>query len=66
MKSFYRILIVSEMLDMHEKSIDGFEKRLEDTEDAELKSFINKTLPVLKEHRDHLEVCEESLKKNAL
>ena len=56
---------VGEMLDMHEKSIERFEKRLEDTEDAGLKSFINKTLPVLKEHRHHLEACEKSLEKKA-
>jgi putative membrane protein len=54
---------VSEMLDLHEKSIDGFEKRLDDTEDAELRAFIAKTLPVLKEHREHLEACEKSLEK---
>ncbi|MEX1241183.1 MAG: DUF4142 domain-containing protein [Cyclobacteriaceae bacterium] len=54
---------VSEMLDLHEKSIDGFEKRLDDTEDEELRAFITKTLPVLKEHREHLETFEKSLEK---
>lgn len=53
---------VSEMLEFHEKSIDGFEKRLEDTDDAELKSFITKTLPLLKKHRDSLKAIEDSSK----
>lgn len=53
---------VAEMLDLHEKSIDTFEKRLNDTDDAELKSFISKTLPLLQKHRDSLKACEESLK----
>jgi len=56
---------VGEMLDMHETSIDLFEKRLEDTEDTELKAFINKTLPVLRQHREDLESCEENMKGNA-
>ena len=56
---------VKEMLDRHEDSIDKFEKRLEDTRDAELKAFIEKTLSVLKHHRDELEACQERLRKSA-
>lgn len=56
---------VEEMLDMHDKSIDRFEKRLEETDDVDLKTFINKTLPLLREHRGHLEACEKNLKSDS-
>ena len=55
----------SEMLDMHEESISNFENRLESTEDAELKAYISKTLPVLKKHREELEALEENLKQKS-
>ena len=48
-----------EMMDSHNKTIDKFEKRLNDTEDAELKAFITKTLPVLREHHERLKACEK-------
>jgi putative membrane protein len=51
-----------EMLNLHEKSIEKFEDRVENTEDAELKAFITKTLPVLKEHYQHLKALKERLK----
>lgn len=54
-----------EMLDLHEKDIDKFEDRLDDTEDPELKAFINKTLPVLKEHQEHLKTFNERLKQKS-
>lgn len=50
------------MMDLHEKDIDRFEDRLEDTKDEELKAFISKTLPVLKKHHDHLKSFDEKLK----
>lgn len=50
-----------QLLDMHEDSIDRFEKRLDDTEDPELKAFIEKTLPVLKNHYETLKACKEKL-----
>jgi len=49
----------SEMMDQHDDSIDEFEKRLEVTEDAELKEFINETLPVLKRHHESLRAYDE-------
>jgi putative membrane protein len=51
----------SEMKDRHEKDIEVFEKRMDDTEDPDLKAFIDKTLPVLKKHHESLEACEEAL-----
>lgn len=50
-----------ELLDMHENSIERFQKRLDDTEDAELKAFIEKTLPVLKNHYESLKACKEKV-----
>lgn len=51
----------SEMIDMHEESIRDFEKRAENTEDAEVKAFANKTLPTLRTHLSQLEACEQKL-----
>jgi putative membrane protein len=51
-----------EMMEMHDHNIDKFEERLEDTQDAELKAFITKTLPVLKNHHESLKACNEKLK----
>lgn len=50
---------VQEMIDLHKNDIDKFEDRLENTEDPELKAFIDKTLPALKKHHEHLERLEE-------
>lgn len=55
---------VKEMIDAHENSIDKFEDREDDTEDAEVKAYIEKTLPVLREHLEGLKACKESLEKN--
>src|SRR5687768_774716 len=52
-----------QMMELHDKTIEKFEKRLEDSEDAELKAFIQKTLPVLKTHHEHLEAFNEKVKK---
>lgn len=45
---------VKEMIDLHEKDIDKFEDRLKNTQDTDLKAYINKTLPVLKRHYESL------------
>lgn len=54
-----------EMIDMHDESISDFEKRLEQTDDPEIKAFINKTLPILRGHRDELKACEDRLERSA-
>ncbi len=54
-----------EMIDRHEESINKFEKRIDKTEDAELKAWLNKTLPTLKSHRDQLEAMHDRMKDNA-
>jgi putative membrane protein len=51
-----------EMIDKHENSINKFEKRIEKTEDAELKAFLEKTLPHLRMHLDKLNACHEKIK----
>ena len=53
-----------EMMDLHDQTIEKFEKRLEDTDDAELKAYITKSLPVLRKHHDSLEGCHERLRKD--
>jgi putative membrane protein len=56
---------LDEMISIHDQSIDRFEKRLDDTEDPELKAFVEKTLPVLKKHREELNAIHEKNKKSA-
>ena len=51
-----------EMIDKHEDTIDKFEKRLENTKDAELKAWISKMLPTLRTHHDRLKACNEKIK----
>jgi putative membrane protein len=50
------------MKDRHEKTISKFEKRIDKTEDPELKSWISATLPGLKGHLDMLKTREEGAK----
>jgi putative membrane protein len=45
---------VEEMIDLHEKDVEKFEDRLENTDDAELKALIGKTLSVLKKQHESL------------
>lgn len=52
-----------EMTDLHERDIDRFENRLDDTENTELRTFITETLAVLKKHHESLRACQETLKK---
>jgi putative membrane protein len=51
-----------EMIDMHDQRIDEAEKRLQDTEDAELRTYLNKTLPILREHATSLKACYEKIR----
>jgi putative membrane protein len=51
-----------EMIDRHEETINKFEKRLDKTEDAELKAWINQTLPHLRMHLDKLNACHDKIK----
>jgi putative membrane protein len=51
-----------EMMDSHEDNIDKFEKRMNKTEDPELKTWIAKTLETLRTHRDRLKACHDKIK----
>ena len=50
-----------EMVDKHEASIEKFEKTMNETEDAELKSWISQTLPHLREHLGRVKACHEKI-----
>ena len=55
-----------ELIDRHETSINKFEKRYEKTEDADLKSFTDKTLPHLRMHLEKLNALHEKIKDKNL
>ena len=48
-----------QMMDLYEKNIRKFEKRLDDTADEELKSIISEALPELKRQRGRLEALSK-------
>ena len=48
--------------DRHQKSINKFEKRLEKTEDTELKNLITNALPALRVHHNMLKEQEDKIK----
>jgi len=51
-----------EMIDMHEKAIQKYEGMLDKTNDADLKAWINQTLPHLRTHLDRVKACHEKIK----
>jgi len=51
-----------EMVDKHEKTIEEFEDKLENTQDPDLKSWISQSLPGLRSHLDQLKACHEKIK----
>ena len=48
--------------DSHQKTINKFESRIDKTEDAELKNWISKTLPGLRNHHEMLKKHEDRVK----
>lgn len=50
------------MVKGHKDAIDLFEKRAEKTENGDLKTYINQTLPGLRKHLEHAEACQEKYK----
>ncbi len=56
---------VDQVADKHEKAINYFERRLDKTEDPELKNWISSTLPGLRSHLELLRANEEGLKNDA-
>lgn len=53
------------LADNHEETINYFERRLDKTEDVELKNWITSTLPGLKSHLQMLRANEEGLKNES-
>lgn len=49
------------MVEKHEKSIENFETRMNETEDAELKAWLSSTLPHLRDHLDRIKACHERI-----
>lgn len=54
---------LEEMEDAHDKSINKFERRADNGEDAEIKAFAGKHLPHLKMHKEKIEQCQEKVKE---
>jgi putative membrane protein len=52
------------MEDAHEKSINKFERRADNGEDADIKAFASKTLPHLKMHKEKIDQCQDNNKDN--
>lgn len=50
------------LVEMHDECIDSYQKRLDDTEDPELKVYLRKNLPVLKQHDESLKECNRKIK----
>lgn len=50
------------MVSDHKKDIDAFEKAGKDANDADVKGFANKTLPVLRVHLDSAQAVNDALK----
>lgn len=51
------------MVDDHKDDIDKFEKASKNTKDAEVKAFVDKTLPILRAHLDSAKAIQTALKK---
>ncbi|MCF0056370.1 DUF4142 domain-containing protein [Dyadobacter sp. CY356] len=51
---------ISQMNKDHEKTVKLFEDAQKDLKDAELKAFIEKTLPVIKAHAEHVKSLEKT------
>ncbi len=50
------------MVSGHEDAVSLFEKTLKDTKDVDMNNWIEKTLPVLRVHLEHSEMCAKNLK----
>jgi len=50
------------MVDGHESTVNDFEKASKNTKDADVKAWVDKTLPALKMHLDSAKAIQKSLK----
>jgi len=53
---------VSNMIDDHKKDIKEFEDESKNAKDPDIKAFVDKTLPVLKMHLEHIQAIHDSMK----
>jgi putative membrane protein len=53
---------ISTIIKAHESSIESFEKAINDTKDADVKSFADKTLPTLRSHLQAAKDVEKNIK----
>jgi putative membrane protein len=53
---------IKEMVDDHDKDVDKFRKQAENGEDADIKAFAAKTLPVLITHQDSAKSIRDAIK----
>jgi putative membrane protein len=60
-KNFDKEFVEEVGLDDHRKDIALFEKASKDADDADVKAFAAKTLPVLKTHRTHAEDLKKAM-----
>jgi putative membrane protein len=53
---------LEKMEDAHEKAINKFERRADNGEDADIKSFATKMVPHLKMHKEKIDACQDNMK----
>jgi putative membrane protein len=53
---------IEDMVKYHEKDIKLFEDASKNLKDTELKAFVDKTLPTLRNHLDHAKSVKDKLK----
>jgi len=51
---------IDQMVDDHQKTVKLFEDGQKNVKDAEIKAFIDKTLPVLRSHLDHVKSLDKA------
>lgn len=51
---------IDQMVDDHQKTVKLFEDGQKNVKDADIKAFIDKTLPVLKSHLDHVKSLDKA------
>jgi putative membrane protein len=54
---------VDMMVDDHKEDVDNFEEEVKDGNDADLKAFASKTLPVLNKHLTSIKAIQDGMKK---
>ena len=53
---------IDAMVDGHDKTVKDFEKISSDTKDADVKAWVDKTLPTLRHHLDEAKAIQKTLK----